>query len=187
MQGKTIADRAGATLWGGWVVWWTGQAPSVSSGRQRQGWQSSEGASELGFPGPALWQMQSEAAGRAGEPSGHREEAPPEGPGGYHLLPQTDAHGPACQVMGQHLDGRQAPLAAKRPEGRWLRPTPYFRSRMAFSISAWRRWPASSPRVSPYRSDRHQLFLPVALPQGICYRSGAIASRRCYRNQVVAS
>ena len=21
MQGKTIADRAGATLWGGWVVW----------------------------------------------------------------------------------------------------------------------------------------------------------------------
>ena len=29
MQGKTIADRAGATLWGGWVVWWTGQAPSV--------------------------------------------------------------------------------------------------------------------------------------------------------------
>ena len=26
-----------------------------------------------------------------------------------------------------------------------------------------------------------------ALPQGICYRSGAIASRKCYRNQVVAS
>ena len=26
-----------------------------------------------------------------------------------------------------------------------------------------------------------------ALPQGICYRSGAIASHRCYRNQVVAS
>ena len=33
----------------------------------------------------------------------------------------------------------QAPLAAKRPEGRWLSPTPCFRSRMAFSISAWRR------------------------------------------------
>ena len=29
-------------------------------------------------------------------------------------------------------------LAAKRPEGRWLCPTPYLRSRMAFSISAWR-------------------------------------------------
>ena len=26
----------------------------------------------------------------------------------------------------------QAPLAGKRPEGRWLRPTPYLRSRMAF-------------------------------------------------------
>ena len=38
----------------------------------------------------------------------------------------------------------QAPLAAKRPEGRWLRPTPYLRSRMAFSISAWRRWSAST-------------------------------------------
>ena len=43
----------------------------------------------------------------------------------------------------------QAPLAAKRPEGRWLSPTPYLRSRMAFSISAWRRWSASSSRVSP--------------------------------------
>ena len=32
----------------------------------------------------------------------------------------------------------QAPLAGKRPEGRWLSPTPYFRSRMAFSIPAWR-------------------------------------------------
>ena len=86
MQGKTIADRAGATLWGGWVVWWTGQAPSVPSGRQWQGSQSSQGASELGFPRPALWQMQSEAAGRAGEPSGQGEEAPPEGPGGHHPL-----------------------------------------------------------------------------------------------------
>ena len=43
----------------------------------------------------------------------------------------------------------QAALAAKRPEGRWLSATPYFRSRMAFSISAWRRWSASSSRVCP--------------------------------------
>ena len=43
----------------------------------------------------------------------------------------------------------QAPLAAKRPEGRWFSPTPYFRSRMAFSISAWRRWSASSSRGFP--------------------------------------
>ena len=45
----------------------------------------------------------------------------------------------------------QAPLAAKRPDGMWFRPTPYL-SRMAFSISAWRRWSASSSRVSPSRS-----------------------------------
>ena len=37
----------------------------------------------------------------------------------------------------------QAALAAKRPEGRWFNPTPYLRSRIAFSISAWRRWSAS--------------------------------------------
>ena len=43
----------------------------------------------------------------------------------------------------------QAALAWKRPEGGWLRPTPYFRSRMAFSISAWRRWSASKSRVLP--------------------------------------
>ena len=30
----------------------------------------------------------------------------------------------------------QAALAAKRPDGMWFSPTPYFRSRMAFSISA---------------------------------------------------
>ena len=46
----------------------------------------------------------------------------------------------------------QAPLAAKRPEGRWFNPTPYLRSRMAFSISAWRRWSASSSSISPSRS-----------------------------------
>ena len=33
----------------------------------------------------------------------------------------------------------QAALAAKWPDGMWFSPTPYLRSRMAFSISAWRR------------------------------------------------
>ena len=40
----------------------------------------------------------------------------------------------------------QAPLARERPEGIWLRPTPYFRSRMAFSTLAWRLWSASRSR-----------------------------------------
>ena len=117
MQGKTIADRAGATLWVGWVVWWTCQAPSVPSGRQWQGSQSSQRASELGFPRPALWQMQSEAAGRAGEPSGQGEEAPPEGLGGHHPLVQTDARGPAGQVMGQHLDGQPCAVGGEAARG----------------------------------------------------------------------
>ena len=46
----------------------------------------------------------------------------------------------------------KAVIGGVEPEGRWLRPTPCLRSRMAFSISAWRRWPASSSRVSPSRS-----------------------------------
>ena len=43
----------------------------------------------------------------------------------------------------------QAALAAKRPEGMWFRPTPCLRSQMAFSIPAWRRWPASSSPPVP--------------------------------------
>ena len=66
------------------------------------------------------------------------------------------AYPAVCLMVDSGLDlgaGKEkAPLAAKRPEGRWLSPTPYLRSRMAFSISAWRRWSASSSRVSPSRS-----------------------------------
>ena len=81
----------------------------VSGRRPPSGWEwkvseSSEGATELVFPGPTLGQMQSEAARRAGEPSGHGKEAASEGLGGYQLLTQTDARGPACQVVGHHLD-----------------------------------------------------------------------------------
>ena len=75
--------------------------PDGGSVADRQsGWewnrsQPCQGATELGFPGPTLGQMQSEAAGRAGEASGEGEEAPPEGLGGHHLLAQTDARRPA--------------------------------------------------------------------------------------------
>ena len=41
------------------------------------------------------------------------------------------------QVRAKVLAG--APLAAKRPDGMWFSPTPYLRSRIAFSISAWQR------------------------------------------------
>ena len=95
-RSRTGMARVGGEvqLAGGWV-----------SGRQApSGWewncsQSSQGATELVFPGPALGKMQSEAARRAGEPSGDREEASPQGLGGYQLLVQTDASCPAGQQL----------------------------------------------------------------------------------------
>ena len=73
------------------------------SGGEWNGSQPGQGATELGFPGPALWQMQGEAACRAGEPSGQGEEPPPEGLGGHDLLTQADAGRPAGEVVGHHL------------------------------------------------------------------------------------
>ena len=63
--------------------------------------------------------MQSEAARRTGEPSGEGEEASPEGLGGYHLLAQTDARCPACQVMRHHLDRQPGGVGGEtaRPAG----------------------------------------------------------------------
>ena len=92
MQQETLGDQPGSGLRGGWVVWWVGlgQAPAAPSGRKWKGSQSCQGATELVFPGPALGKMQSEAARRAGEPSGHREEASSEGLGGHHLYYLTD-------------------------------------------------------------------------------------------------
>ncbi len=84
-----------------------GRAPS---GGERQRSESGEGATELGFPGPTLGQMQSAAARRAGEPSGHGKEAASQGLGGHDLLAQTDARRPACQVVGDHLHRQPGPL-----------------------------------------------------------------------------
>ena len=71
-----------------------------------------------------------------GDPSDQGKDPSSEGLGGHDLLTQADAGCPAGQVVRHHLYRSQAPLAAKRPEGRWFSPTPYLRSRMAFSISA---------------------------------------------------
>ena len=91
-------------------------------------------------------------ARRAGEPSGHGKEAASQGLGGHDLLAQTDARGPAGPGVGDHLHRQPGAVGGETAEGRWFNPTPYLRSRMAFSISAWRRWSASSARVSPSRS-----------------------------------
>ena len=74
--------------------------------------------------------MQSEAARRAGEPSGQGEEASPRGLGGYQLLAQTDARGPAGQVVGddpvsstgQALDGQPGAVGGEAARGEMVEP-----------------------------------------------------------------
>ena len=137
---EALADWAGASLRGRWVGWRVsgGRAPS---GREWQGAQSGQGTIELGFPRPALWQMQCEVACRAGDPSGQGEEPPP-----WWSPPAR----PDRSVQRARLWGPVPPARRRwrrRPEGRWFNPTPCLRSRMAFSISAWRRWSASSSHL----------------------------------------
>ena len=62
------------------------------------------------LPGPPLGEMQGEATGLAGEPSGQGEEPPPEGLGGCHRLTQADARRPAGQIVGDDLYGQPGPL-----------------------------------------------------------------------------
>ena len=76
--------------------------------------QPGEGAAELLRLGLAFRKMQGQPACRAGEPSGDREEPPPEGLGGHHLLTRTDARCPAGQVCAITWAESQAALAAKR-------------------------------------------------------------------------
>ena len=92
------------------------------SGRKWQGTQSGQGATELGFPGPTLGQMQGEAARRAGEPSGEGEEASPEGLGGYDLLAQPEPRGPASQVMRQHLHRQPGGVGGEATRGEMVQP-----------------------------------------------------------------
>ena len=111
---RTELARVGDDVqWAGWRV--GGRRPP--SGWEWQGSQSSEGATEPVFPGPALEQMQSEAARRTGEPSGHREEASSEGLGGHHRLTQTDARGPAGEVVGDHLHRQPGGVGGEAARG----------------------------------------------------------------------
>ena len=132
-------------LSGGWVA----------DGAVRPEWNGSQpgqGAAELFSPRPAIRKMQGQPACRAGEPSGQGEEPPPEGLGGGYPLSQTDPRRPAGQVVGHRLDGQPGAVGGEAARGEMVQPTPYLRSRMAFSISAWRRWSASSSSNSPSRS-----------------------------------
>ena len=117
MQQGTLADRGGASLRGRWV------SCRWPSGREWNGSQPGQGAAELGFPGPALWQMQGEAARRAGNPSRQTEEPSSEGLGGHDLLTQTNPRRPAGQVMRHHLD--RQPGAVGGEAARWEMVQPH--------------------------------------------------------------
>ena len=80
-----------------------GSVAGWPSGRERNGLQPGQGATELGFPRPAPGEMQSEAARRAGDPSHQSEDPPPEGLGDHGPLAQTNPRRPAGQVMRHHL------------------------------------------------------------------------------------
>ena len=69
-----------------------------------------------------LGKMQSEAARRAGDPSGQGEEPPPEGLGGYHLLAQTDAGRPAGEVVGHHLYRQPSAVGGESPGRHVVQP-----------------------------------------------------------------
>ena len=91
-----------------------GRAPS---GREWNGSQPYQGASELLLPRPAPRQVQGQAARRAGEPSCQGEEAPPEGLGGHDLLTQADAGCPAGQIVGHHLDCQPSCVGGETARG----------------------------------------------------------------------
>ena len=63
-----------------------------------------------------------ETAGRASEPSGQGEEAPPEGLGGCQLLAQADARCPAGQIVGHHLDGQPGGVGGEAARGEMVEP-----------------------------------------------------------------
>ena len=133
---EALADWAGASLRGRWVGW------RVSGGRAPSGWewngsQSGQGAAELVLPGPAPGKMQGQSACRAGDPSHQSEDPPPEGLGDHGPLAQTNPRRPAGQVCAPS-PGRPARRRWRRsgPRGDGFSPTPYLRSRIAFSISA---------------------------------------------------
>ena len=81
-----------------------------------------QGAAELGFPGPAPWQMQGQSACRAGESSGQGEDPSSEGLGGHDLLAQADAGRPAGQVVRHHLYRQPGGVGGEAARGEMVEP-----------------------------------------------------------------
>ena len=133
-QEGTLADQGGASLRGSSVVRWVARRR-----RRRQAGSGIRSRARARRPRASSGE-DAEAAGRAGDSSGEGEEPPPEGLGGHHRSPRPVRAVQRARLCAITCIASQAALAAKRPDGMWFSPTPYFRSRMAFSTSAWRRW-----------------------------------------------
>ena len=129
-----------------------GSVAGWQSGREWNGSQPAHGATELDFPRPMLGEMQGEAARRAGDPSHQSEDPPPEGLRGHDLLTQADPRRPAGQVMRDHLYRQPGAVGGETAGRHVVQPDAVLEVAYGFSISAWRRWSASSSRVSPSRS-----------------------------------
>ena len=149
-QQRTLAGLIGPS-WGiPSIGWCESRFPWMASSGQWNGPQPCQSRDGMGFPGPAPGQVQeSRRALRVILPAERRSVT--EGSWWLPSSPRAMRWDQRARLWAITCTASQAPLAGKRPEGRWFRPTPYFRSRMAFSISAWRRWSASSSRVSPAR------------------------------------
>ena len=122
------------------------------SGRKWYRSQPCQGAAQLGFPGQRCGRCRvrrrAERVSRPARAKNRRRRV---------LVVTAWSPRPIRAVQRARLcaitcTASQAPLAAKRPDGMWFSPTPYLRSRIAFSISAWRRWSASMSSISPSRS-----------------------------------
>ena len=99
-----------------------GSVAGWPSGRERNGLQPGQGATELGFPRPAPGEMQSEAARRAGDPSHQSEDPPPEGLGDRGPLAQTNPRRPAGQVVRHRLDRQPGAVGGEAPRRHVVQP-----------------------------------------------------------------
>ena len=99
-----------------------GSVAGRPSGWEWNGSQPGQGAAELGFPRPALWQMQGEAACRAGDPSGQGEDPSSAGLGGDDPFTQADAGCPASEVVGHHLHRELGGVGGEAARGEMVQP-----------------------------------------------------------------
>ena len=99
-----------------------GSVAGWPSGREWNGLQPGQGATELGFPRPAPGKMQSEAACRAGDPPHQSEDPSPEGLGDQGPLAQTNPRRPAGQVMRHHLYRQPGAVGGEAPRRHVVQP-----------------------------------------------------------------